>query len=73
MLVQGTVALEGVSNPAGREVRFTVQQGSSQEVFTLTLGTGGRISLRPALQECHVLTVSTLEGRPALSAGRPFR
>ncbi|MCX7688896.1 MAG: Ig-like domain repeat protein [Fimbriimonadales bacterium] len=62
VLVQGTVALEGVSNPAGREVRFTVQQGSSQEVFTLTLGTGGAYQFETSLAGSAMLTVSTLEG-----------
>jgi len=60
--VQGQVTLEGVANPAGISVRFTLQQGSAQETVNLTLGAGGNYALETALAGAATVRVSTPNG-----------
>lgn len=62
VLVQGQVVLEGRANPAGVQVRFTLQQGSSQETHTVTLGTGGSYQFETTLAGNATLTASTPNG-----------
>ncbi len=62
VLVQGQVVLEGRANPEGMQVRFTLQQGSSQEVRTLTLGTGGSYQFETNLAGNATLIASTPNG-----------
>jgi SpoIID/LytB domain len=60
--VQGQVALEGIANPAGVSVRFTLQQGSQQETVNLTLGAGGSYAFDTALAGAATVRVSTPNG-----------
>jgi hypothetical protein len=60
--VQGQVALEGVANPAGVPVRFTLQQGNHQETVNLTLGAGGSYAFDTTLAGAATVRVSTPSG-----------
>jgi hypothetical protein len=60
--LQGQVALEGVANPAGVPVRFTLQQGSQQETVNLTLGAGGSYAFDTSLAGTATVRVSTPNG-----------
>jgi len=60
--VQGQVALEGVANPAGIPVRFTLQQGSTQQTVNLTLSAGGSYALDTSLAGAATVRVSTPDG-----------
>ena len=60
--VQGQVALEGVADPVGIPVRFTLQQGSQQEIINRTLGTGGSYAFETSLAGAAIVRVSTPNG-----------
>jgi hypothetical protein len=60
--VQGQITLEGVTNPAGIPVRFTLQQDSQQETVNLTLGTGGSYAFDTTLAGAATVRVSTPNG-----------
>ncbi|MCX7924574.1 MAG: Ig-like domain repeat protein, partial [Fimbriimonadales bacterium] len=60
--VQGQVALEGVINPQGTPVRFTLQAGSQQQTIDLNLGAGGSYAFDTALAGAATVRVSTPNG-----------
>lgn len=60
--VQGQVALEGVANPQGTPVRFTVQAGSQQETVNLNLGNNGSFAFDTSLTGAAQARVSTPNG-----------
>jgi hypothetical protein len=60
--VQGQVALEGVANPQGTPVRFTVQAGSQQETVNLNLGNNGGFAFDTTLTGAAQVRVSTPNG-----------
>jgi hypothetical protein len=60
--VQGQVALEGVANPTGVPVRFTLQQDNRQETVNLTLGAGGSYAFDTTLAGAATVRVSTPSG-----------
>lgn len=60
--VQGQVALEGVANPQGTPVRFTLQAGSQQETVNLNLGVNGSFAFDTGLTGAAQVRVSTPSG-----------
>lgn len=60
--IRGTVAMEGLGNPAGRQVQMIVTQGSTEERFTLTLGSGGTYQVETTLAGSATLTLSAPNG-----------
>ncbi|MCS6919309.1 MAG: Ig-like domain repeat protein [Fimbriimonadales bacterium] len=60
--VQGQVALQGVANPQGTPVRFTLQAGSQQEAVNATLGANGSFAFDTQLAGAATVRLSTPNG-----------
>ncbi|MCS7272804.1 MAG: hypothetical protein NZ550_01475 [Fimbriimonadales bacterium] len=60
--VQGQVALQGVSDPQGIPVRFTLTQGNQQQQLDITLSAGGSFTFDTTLAGMASVRVSTPNG-----------
>ncbi len=60
--VQGQVALQGLGDPQGTQVRFTLQQGSQQQQVDISLGAGGAFAFDTTLAGAAAVRVSTPNG-----------
>ncbi|MDW8106872.1 MAG: SpoIID/LytB domain-containing protein [Armatimonadota bacterium] len=60
--VQGQVALQGIADPQGIPMRFTLTQGNQQQQLDLTLGAGGSFAFDTMLAGTASVRVSTPNG-----------